>query len=159
MSEPVTTSPEFQLRDFIAADFEAIWQLDQICFVRGIAYPREELAHFIRQPKSFTIVAENAGQICGFVVVERNGKRGRIITIDVHPEQRRSGLGSLLMRKAEERLIAAHAESVVLEVAVDNLAAITFYKRHGYSVVKTIPRYYLGSLDALWMEKPVASTQ
>ena len=153
MREPATTSPEFHLRDFTAADFEAIWQLDQICFVRGIAYPREELAHYIKQPRAFTIVAERAGKICGFVVVERNGKTGRIITIDVHPMQRRAGLGSLLMREAEERLLAAKAESVVLEVAVDNIAAITFYKRHGYSVVKTIPRYYLGSLDALRMEK------
>jgi len=38
-------------------------------------------------------------------------------------------------------------------VAVDNHPAIAFYKRHGYSIVGTIPRYYLGSLDALRMEK------
>jgi ribosomal-protein-alanine N-acetyltransferase len=139
------------LRDLDPADFETLWRLDQICFTRGIAYSKQELAHYVRQPRAFTIVAERVSEICGFIVVERNEKRvGRIITIDVHPEQRRAGLGSLLMRSAEERL---QAGKVVLEVAVDNAAAIAFYKRHGYSVIGTIPRYYLGSLDALRMEK------
>jgi ribosomal protein S18 acetylase RimI-like enzyme len=42
---------------------------------------------------------------------------------------------------------------VFLETAVDNLAALTFYKRHGYSVLRTLPRYYQGSVDGLRMEK------
>jgi ribosomal protein S18 acetylase RimI-like enzyme len=39
-----------------------------------------------------------------------------------------------------------------LEVAVNNLAAIAFYKRHHYSVVRTIPRYYQATgVDAFLM--------
>jgi ribosomal-protein-alanine N-acetyltransferase len=149
---------EFQLRDFQPEDFETLWRLDQICFTRGIAYSKPELAHFIEQPKSFTIVAENATGAGAFIVVERDRKNnGRVITIDVHPEQRRAGLGNLLMDAAEERLRQTSAKKIVLEVAVDNAPAIAFYKRRGYSVVGTIPRYYLGSLDALRMEKLVAS--
>ena len=145
---------EFKLRDSQPEDFETLWRLDQICFTHGIAYSKPELAHFIKQPKSFTIVAENASDVRAFIVIERNGKsNGRIITIDVHPEQRRAGLGNLLMDAAEERLRQTNAKKVILEVAVDNAAAIAFYRRRGYSVVGTIPRYYLGSLDALKMEK------
>jgi ribosomal-protein-alanine N-acetyltransferase len=149
---------KFVLRDFQPQDFGTVWLLDQICFTRGIAYSKDELAFFIRQPKSFTVVAEAYEQICGFIVVERAKKDvARVITIDVHPEQRRDGLGSLLMQAAEERARGEAAARVVLEVAVDNAPAIAFYKRHGYSVVGTIPRYYLGSLDALRMEKSLSS--
>ena len=145
---------DFALRDFQPSDLEVIWKLDQTCFTRGIAYSKAELAFYIRQPRAFTIVAEKAGEVCGFIVIERSKKQtGRIITIDVHPEQRRAGLGSLLMKAAEKRLGAEQTQRVILEVAVDNVTAIAFYKRHGYSVVGTIPRYYLGSLDALRMEK------
>jgi ribosomal-protein-alanine N-acetyltransferase len=154
VSEPKKQQAEFQLREYTPADFETIWRLDQICFTRGIAYSKQELAHYVKQPLSFTLLAESEGAVCGFIVVERDLKQtGRIITIDVSPDIRRSGLGTLLMAAVESRLRSAGCTRVVLEVAVDNLPAITFYKKHGYSVVGTIRKYYLGSLDALRMEK------
>ena len=149
-------SSKYQLRDFQPEDLETIWKLDQICFTRGIAYSKPELAHYIKQPRAFTIVAE-AEAICGFIVIEQDPKQtGRIITIDVHPDARRAGLGTLLMNAAEARLRELKSQRIILEVAVDNLSALTFYKKHGYAVVKTIPRYYMGSLDALRMEKKIS---
>jgi ribosomal protein S18 acetylase RimI-like enzyme len=62
-----------------------------------------------------------------------------------------------LLLTAEDRLRAAHCNSMVLETAVDNAIAITFYKRHGYSVVKTIPRYYSNGVDAFVLEKELVS--
>jgi ribosomal protein S18 acetylase RimI-like enzyme len=42
---------------------------------------------------------------------------------------------------------------VELETAVDNLSALSFYKRHAYSVVRTFPRYYSNGVDALVLQK------
>jgi ribosomal-protein-alanine N-acetyltransferase len=78
---------------------------------------------------------------------------GHIITIDVVAAARRSGVGSELLREAESRLRAAGSRSVVLETAVDNHSALTFYKRHEYFLVKTIPRYYSNGLDAFVLKK------
>ena len=44
-------------------------------------------------------------------------------------------------------------KDVSLEVAVDNAKAMKFYKKHGYSVLKVLPRYYLNSIDGLLMGK------
>jgi len=142
------------IRDYRPDDFEILWKIDQICFTRGISYSRRELAFFIQRKRGFTLVAEPEGEIAGFVVVEydRHGQ-GHVITIDVLPEARRSGLGSRLMAEAEERLLALKCSVVSLEAAVDNAAALAFYKRHGYSVFQTIPRYYLDSIDALVLAK------
>ncbi|HXE91163.1 MAG TPA: GNAT family N-acetyltransferase [Terriglobales bacterium] len=144
----------FVLRDQCPADFETLWRIDQECFPPGIAYPREELAYYLGQKNAFALVAEQGGVIAGFVVGEvlRRGA-GHIITLDVREAARRAGLGSRLMRAAEERLCSAGCHMVFLETAVDNLAALTFYKRHGYSVLRTLPRYYQGSVDGLRMEK------
>jgi ribosomal protein S18 acetylase RimI-like enzyme len=46
---------------------------------------------------------------------------------------------------------------VRLETAVDNLAALSFYKRHLYSVTKVVPRYYSNGVDALVLEKKLLS--
>jgi [ribosomal protein S18]-alanine N-acetyltransferase len=62
-------------------------------------------------------------------------------------------VGSLLLQAGEDRLRAAGSRAVGLETAVDNLAALAFYKRHGYSVVRTWPRYYSNGVDALVMKK------
>ncbi len=94
------------------------------------------------------------GAIAGFLIAEAGARaRGHIITIDVIPSARRAGVGSLLLRAAEDRLISVECRSVELETAVDNLSAISFYKRHGFSVIKTFPRYYSNGMDALVLEK------
>jgi ribosomal protein S18 acetylase RimI-like enzyme len=79
--------------------------------------------------------------------------RGHIITIDVIAAARRFGVGSVLLRAAEDRLIVADCRLVELETAIDNVSALSFYKRHGYSVIRTFPRYYSNGLDALVLGK------
>ncbi len=157
---------EFVLREFRRADFDSLWRIDQACFVPGIAYSRLELAAYIRLRGAFTVVAESPGddgeraqpEVLGFIVAQATRRAvGHILTIDVAPGNRHFGVGSKLLAEAEERLRAAACHSVVLETAVDNAAALAFYKRHQYSVVKTIPRYYSNGVDAFVLEKELLS--
>jgi len=144
----------FVIRDFTPEDFHAVWLLDQECFPPGLAYSTQELKQYIRHRGAFTLVATEAndGRIAGFIVAH-GGPAGHVITIDVAGPARRSGVGSLLLGAAEERLRLGGCRSVGLETAVDNLAALAFYKRHGYSVVRTWPRYYSNGVDALVLKK------
>jgi ribosomal protein S18 acetylase RimI-like enzyme len=98
-----------------------------------------------------------ANPVAGFIVAEANRGSGHIITVDVIAAARRSGVGSLLLLAAEDRLRAGRCHSVELETAVDNVSALAFYKRHGYSVVKTFPRYYSNGVDALVLQKNLGS--
>ena len=143
--------------------------MDQICFDPMLAYSRPELAVYMRRPGSFTLVAESTigdpnkmlreePRILGFIVAESRRRTGHITTIDVLPQSRRSGIGSALLQAAEDRLRQAGAAVVELETAVDNAAAIKFYKRKEYFVEKTIPGYYSNQLDALVMSKDLVVT-
>ena len=147
----------FTLRDPRPDDFETLWRVDQDCFPPGISYSRQELRVYMRRRGAFTIVAEDSeGAIAGFIVAH-GGPTGHVITIDVLPAARRSGLGSLMLRAAEEQLRTAGSLAVGLEAAVDNVSALSFYKRHGYSVIKTWPRYYSNGVDALVLKKDLES--
>ena len=84
---------------------------------------------------------------------------GHIITIDVIATARRAGVGSLLLRAAEDRLRAARCRTVELETAVDNISALSFYKRHAYNLVDTFPRYYSNGVDALVLKKNLESNR
>jgi len=94
--------------------------------------------------------------ILGFIVAETRRKTGHIITIDVVAEARRAGVGSALLRAAEEQLLRAGTTLVALETPVNNEAAIRFYKKKGYFVEKTVAGYYSNHLDALVMTKELA---
>jgi ribosomal-protein-alanine N-acetyltransferase len=143
----------FVIREFKPEDFETLWRMDQECFPPEIAYSKQELKSYVRHQKSFTLVAaDENGEIAGFIVVHE-GATGHVITIDVSAGARRSGVGSRLLQAGEDRLRAGGAPAVGLETAVDNLAALAFYKRHGYSVIRTWPRYYSNGVDALVMKK------
>jgi len=163
---------EFTLRDFRREDFETLWRIDQECFPPGISYSRLELAAYIRRWGSFTLVAESAdvdgngipspsrqnvkpsSNTLGFIVAEASRRGvGHIITIDVLPAAYRLGVGSKLLNAAEDRLRTARCRSVFLETAVDNQVALVFYKKHGYSLTKTIPRYYSNGMDAIVLSK------
>ena len=147
------------LRDYRPQDFARLLEIDQVCFVEGIAYSEREMSYFLGRPSAVRIVGEEADKIQGFIVADRFRPRrsqqsmGQIITIDVLPEARRTGLGSRLLTAAEERLKQAGCTYVSLETAVDNLAAMRFYKKHGYVGLKILPNYYLDSIDALLMSK------
>lgn len=153
------------LREYHPQDFERLLEIDMACFVEGIAYSEEEMRHFLSQPSGITLVGEEEGDagtkqgIRGFVIADHFLPRrsrhpmGRIITIDVLPEARRSGLGSRLLIAAEQRLKDLGCDHVSLETAVDNFAALRFYKKQGYTGLKILPRYYLDSIDALLMGK------
>ncbi len=147
---------ETKLRAYRAADLPALHALDQVCFPPGIAYSRAELRSFIEHPSSFTVVASDGEAVCGFVVVRpvrRQGVSGdlalHILTIDVAPDHRRSGVGSTLMDWMFAKAKHLGSAAIVLEVAIDNYPAQEFYKRHGFEVVGTIPGYYNAVTDAL----------
>jgi ribosomal-protein-alanine N-acetyltransferase len=154
---PIQWAVPFVIRDFRPEDFETLWRIDQECFPPQISYSRQELKYYQRRRGSFTLVAVDADdKIVGFIVAY-GGLTGHIITIDVLAPARRAGTGSMLLRAAEERLRSGGTRSVGLETAVDNAAALAFYKRHGYSVVNTRPHYYSNGVDALVMSKQLAS--
>jgi len=143
-----------EIRDFRPDDFETLWRLDQECFPPGVSYSKQELKAYIRSRGTFTLVAVDSGKnrTCGFIVAH-SGSTGHVITIDVSPRSRREKVGSKLLAAAEDRLRNAGAQTVGLETAVDNLSALAFYKKHGYSVVRTWPRYYSNGVDALVLKK------
>lgn len=151
-SREYNTAVATAVRDFQPEDFETLWRMDQECFAPGVSYSKPELMSFINRTGAFTLVAADAKEIQGFIVIQ-GGKAGHVITIDVRPQARRSGVGSLLLRGAEERLASAGSRMINLETAVDNVSALAFYKRHGYSVIRTWPRYYANGVDALVLKK------
>ena len=150
-----------RVRAFQPEDFEAAYRLDQACYPPGIAYSRYALREFLGAPGARAWVAEEQKEpapmqsgLVGFVIVRRVGRdRGHVITLDVREDRRRRGIGTTLLKTAEEWLAQQGVKRVRLETAVENQATVAFWQQAGYQVLRMLPRYYLDRDDAYEMEK------
>ncbi|HTT23750.1 MAG TPA: GNAT family N-acetyltransferase [Candidatus Sulfotelmatobacter sp.] len=85
------------------------------------------------------LVAEEEGTIVGCVYLELRGDRAYLGLLSVDPERQKAGIGSKIMREAEQRCATSGCRFVdlrVIDLRRDNHA---FYKRRGYVETGTEP--------------------
>ena len=141
------------LRSYEPHDFAALHRLDQSCFAAGISYSKTTLHYFLTIASADCVVATDGARVAGFILTEENPPLAHIITLDVAEVHRRHGVGSALLQESEKNLALRGVRSILLETAIDNEAAVAFWKRHGYRIEAVLKRYYLARLDAYEMRK------
>jgi ribosomal-protein-alanine N-acetyltransferase len=141
------------LRSYEPHDFASLHRLDQACFPPGISYSKATLRYFLTLASADSVVAVDGKKIVGFILSEENPPLAHIITLDVAEKERRHGVGTALLEALESNLAARGVRAILLETAIDNEAAVAFWKRHGYRIEATLKRYYLGRIDAYEMRK------
>ena len=147
------------LRPYRPADFETLYQIDQACFPKGIAYGHAELRIYLHSPGAHCLLADVAGITAGFILTERSRRVAHIITLDVLERHRRQKIGSLLLAAAEQDAVSHGATQIVLETATTNQAAIAFWQQHGYREFGTVENYYGLGLDAFEMRKRLSGEE
>ena len=80
------------------------------------------------------LVAASGRRVVGAVALGWDGVRGWIYHLAVEPLERRHGVGTALMRAAEQRLLARGCPKINLQVMPANDAVVAFYTRLGYAV-------------------------
>jgi ribosomal-protein-alanine N-acetyltransferase len=96
----------------------------------------------------------------GFILIRVAADEAEVLTLAVAPSARRRGLGRRLVEEGAERAAALGAESLFLEVAADNGAAIALYAKLAFQSAGRRARYYARSgaapVDALVLRKRLA---
>lgn len=144
------------LRSYKPADFDALHEIDQVCYEAEIAYSKRELREYLRFRGADCVVAEADGRIAGFCISAYQDHYGYIVTIDVLAEFRRHKVGTALLDEIERRLIASGVHEVRLETATDNDSAVAFWQKHGYRKRGVRKNYYPNGRDAFAMTKTLA---
>ncbi len=144
------------IRKAIAEDSEAMWKIDQTCFVQEIAFAKEVFLYHLTVKKNPAFVAMDDDKSVGFVIADRHDlETGLIITIDVLADYRRSGVGSRLMDAAENILKENGFSFILLQTPIDNWGAINFYVGRGYRKLGMLEGYYGKNKDAFLYGKEI----
>ncbi len=107
----------------------------------------EEFAALLGQPGVAAWISES-NEPSGFILVRAAADEAEILTLAVIPEQRKIGIGALLLKTACEALSAAGTKQIFLEVSVKNTAAITLYQKSGFARRGMRTAYYGGGKDS-----------
>ncbi len=106
-------------------------------FPQSRAWSAAEISNMLASPLTFAIEGD-VGFALGRVIADE----AELLTIAVHPEHRRAGLGIDLLEKFELESKSRGAESAFFEVAQDNGPALALYERAGYEICGERPGYY-----------------
>jgi len=109
----------------------------------------------IRDAAREVYVAENAGRVEGFIILNMRGTFvGYIQTVCVDPPARGAGLGTRLVQFAEERIFA-ETPNVFLCVSSFNPRARQLYERLGYELIGELKDYLIRGHSELLLRKTI----
>ena len=108
----------------------------------GWRYTPQRMAALIRHADTIALVAHDADAPNGLAVMQFGDERAHLVLLCVQPALRRRGIGLSLMDWLLQSARVAGIEAVDLELRADNAAALSFYRRLGFSETLLVPAYY-----------------
>ncbi|XP_032588324.1 N-alpha-acetyltransferase 30A [Drosophila mojavensis] len=154
---------QLQLKPAITADeivykeYEAEHQMHEIMRLiqaeLSEPYSIYTYRYFIYNWPKLCFLAAHDNQYVGAIVckldMHMNVRRGYIAMLAVRKEYRKLKIGTTLVTKAIEAMLADNADEVVLETEMRNEPALRLYENLGFVRDKRLFRYYLNGVDAL----------
>lgn len=142
------TFEECRLRPLRNSDFDRVLELERELFGAG-AWTYGMLADELAALGRWYVVAEpvvrhaaGAQPVVGYAGLWFDGDVAQIMTIGVDPGHQRHGIGRQLLDALIDRARTLRAQAVLLEVRVDNVAALTLYEHNGFERLGVRKRYY-----------------
>jgi ribosomal-protein-alanine N-acetyltransferase len=145
------------IRPFAISDLDRILQIELHSFPKSpYDWATFTNLHYLH-PETFLVYVSQTphrreNQISGYVVFT---EEGHIISIAVHPQHRRRGIGKELIKRA---MSMPYLKKVWAEVRRSNLGAQAFYLHMGFQMTGVVPNYY-GNEDALIVQWIPSSQQ
>ncbi len=132
----------------------AMAQLHALCFVTPRPWNAAEFSELLASRGVFSCATET-----GFAIGRVIADEAELLTLAVHPDFRRTGLGARLLDDFERDAARRGAEHAFLEVAADNSAALGLYQQAKFEQVGCRPNYYHPPagppVNALILRKPL----
>lgn len=145
------------IRDCREEDLVAVTKIEDLSF--DDPYPYELFLVLLQAfPPGFRVAVLSDGKIVGYCILSLSQQRKDLMisSIAIEPDFRRLGLGSRLMadaiRISTELPALKSADKLVLQVAMDNFAALALYREYGFRTSARIRNYYGRGRDGLQME-------
>ncbi|HEV7585696.1 MAG TPA: GNAT family N-acetyltransferase [Solirubrobacteraceae bacterium] len=124
---------DWTIRSATSADIAAVLSLWTAAAVPpGVSDTPTGLAALLGRDGEALLVAASQGALAGCLIAAWDGWRGSFYRLAVHPDRRREGIGTALLRAGERRLERRGALRLTAIVAEDDALARAFWDSAGY---------------------------
>jgi [ribosomal protein S18]-alanine N-acetyltransferase len=137
----------------LTSDLEGVRRLEVETYGDD-AYSYVVLRQFIDMSGEFVQVCKDAnGNVIAYGIIARSVSQdsGWFLSLVVSLPHRRKGIGATLARRLLAKADSYSCEKIFLTVAPDNNAAISLYKRLGFTFVEKFEHYYGRNEDRILM--------
>ena len=136
---------EILMRSMTEKDIASVVTIEKTSF--SLPWSETSFIKELYRERSIPKVAELDGAVIGYVCFDYVLDEGHILNLAVHPDYRRRGIATVLVKNALEELKLKGCRFVYLEVRASNLTAIMIYRRLGFTVVGERKKYYVGPVE------------
>lgn len=146
------------VRWLIRQDMRSVTEIENHSF----EYPWSETEFItaLRQRNCIGMVAEINEQVVGFMVYELHKARLEVLSIAVHQDFRKRGVGKAMIYKLISKLSYERRNKISLMVRESNLDALNWLKRLGFRALGITSNFYEDSTDdAIQMRYWVGQTE
>lgn len=137
------------------SDLHQILEIENASFNKDDAYSLEDFERWYSYNPDFCIVAEIEGKIVGNMICRIQRYSLDLASCAVHPDYRRSGIGSLLLNETEITSRKFGIRKIYLEVRKSNTVGQAFWQKMGFEVLDILPGFYVDGEEALRMRKSI----
>ena len=125
-----------KIRNYESSDKNSVISLWEKVFNPQKPYNNPETAINMKtkQNDGLFFVTEEDNQIIGTIIAGFDGHRGWLYSLAVHPQNRRKGIGTQLLKKAIEELKRLGCLKINLQINSDNNEVVEFYKKNGFLI-------------------------
>ena len=138
------------VREIQKEDIGAIAEIEKRCF--SDAWSIETFESVLQYTWQHGFVAEDAGQVCGYAILDVVFEDAELLNIAVDIPYRGQKIGRVLLTTLLDCAKGLGANRCLLEVRVSNQTAIALYERFGFTQIGVRARYYGDGEDALIMQ-------
>lgn len=130
------------IRWLIRRDMDDVLHIERHSFEHP--WTDDDFIRALRQRNCIGMVAEcrTTERILGFMIYELNKSSLRLLSMAVHPDYRRQGIGRVMIDKLRQRLDVQRRSMLETEVRETNLDAQLFLRRLGFRAENVLFDYY-----------------
>lgn len=147
---------KFDVRPARMEDLDRLYDLEVATFDSD-RLSRRRMQHWIQADNGILLIADEDGQLLGYCLAlfHRGTRLARLYSLAVSPQARGKGVARKLLRRLEKMAAKRGRLFMRLEVAQDNIPAISLYQKLGFVAFGTFEDYYEDHRDALRMQKRI----
>ena len=147
-------SPKMDLktRELTAGDLEQVIAIGKSIFPHKSYFSKNYFQKFYQSYPQGFLVFKNGEEIIGYVIGQKEGEKGKIISLAVKKNEQKKGIGKKLVNHLINNFQKDGVNSILLHVREKNQNALAFYQKLGFKLRKTAKNFYADGDSAFLLE-------